>query len=139
MDLLVLQALAPMITGVAMALLLGVTVTVMLRIARPALSPARDEDVNLRVLRTLNIMSVTAGSLLLHLAIVLDSLAGTASLEASVLTNLGQTDFWTPMAGLAPSLSVAAFICASAGIALWARVALTSIPSRFRASGTARS
>lgn len=124
---------------VLIGVLLGLALVNMLLIARPPISSDRETETQYRTLSTRNVLTVTAGSLVLHLAVVLESLAGVASLEGSILTDLGRHHFWTPMAALVPWFGAAAFVCAALGVALWLRVSLSGIPSRTDVSASSPS
>lgn len=99
------------------------------RIPRPAWSGDIDRDTALRRNRAGNISRVACGAVLLHLAVVLGSLAGTASMMLSAQAgNIGIVSLGTPFAAMGPLLSVAQAIATVAGSALWLLTALTALP-----------
>lgn len=118
----------------AMAVVLGLAASALLIIAGPPLGAAREEDVRVRCLRSHNVLAVTCGALLLHLAAVLESLRGTASLRGMIPSDAGSTTVWTPMAAAGPWFGAAAFISATLGVAAWARVAFSAARSRATSS-----
>ncbi len=115
---------------IAIAALLTLAASNMILIARPPLDTTRSADTSIRAVRTRNALAVTTGALMLHLAAVLGSLAGTASLHASIPTELEATKFWTPMASLVPWFQALAIIAATIGVTLWASVGLSAFSTR---------
>lgn len=113
------------------AVLAAVTLGALWLIARPAVGVDQVNDVQLRGLRTRNILAVVSGSLLMHLGEILTSLAGTAFFHGGVATgNGGWMVFGTPFAALEPALSPAGVAVTALGYALWVGVLLTAIPAR---------
>jgi hypothetical protein len=113
------------------AVLIAVTLGALWLIARPAVAVDQVNDVQLRGLRTRNILAVLSGSLLIHLGEILTSLAGSASFNGGVATgNGGWMVFGTPFAALEPALSLAGVAVTALGYALWVGVLLTAIPAR---------
>ena len=108
-------------------------------IARPALNRNVERDESIRMIRTRNVLAVGTGSLLMHLGVVFSSLAGTASVRSTFATSEGNVAFWTTFAALEPALAVASSVVAAVGIAFWASVALSAIPSRRLTSLTVES
>lgn len=115
---------------VAIAFLMAVAVADLVLIARPALDEDRAQDIRVRTVRTRNVIAVATGALLLHLGPVFSSLAGTASLRASMATDLGRGTFWTPMAALQPVFHGAALVAETLGVMLWVGVTLTAVGVR---------
>lgn len=108
--------------------------------ARPPLAPDREADLRLRRLRTRHVIAVTSAALLLHLGIVLESLAGTSMMSATVSYGRGEfAHFWTSFAAMEPALRASSFIAAALGYCLWAAVALSAMPARRRIRVTAGS
>ena len=113
------------------AVLAAVTVAALWLIARPAVGVDQVNDVQLRRLRTQNILAVVSGALLMHLGGILTSLAGTASMHGGTATgNGGWVVFGTPFSALEPALSLAGIAVTALGYALWVGVLLTAIPAR---------
>ncbi|MFE5409338.1 hypothetical protein [Microbacterium sp. NPDC056569] len=117
---------------VATALMAATAAGTLALIARPPLSQDRDLDSQIRARRSRNVITVTTGALLLHLGLILQSLAGTASLAASMPSELGRITLSTPVAAMMPVLTVASYVAAALGVALWATVALTAVGVRQR-------
>lgn len=99
-------------------------------ISRPPLRSNRELDVQTRTLRTRNVFTVVTGAFLLHLAAILVSLAGTASVRSSFSTGDGSVRFWTTFAALEPVLRGASVVVVVLGFALWVAVPLSGIPLR---------
>lgn len=118
---------------ISVGVLLVVTVAGMSLVARPALAEDRELDIRVRTIRTRNLVSAATGALLLHLGAIFGSLAGTASIRSTISTSEGPVKFWTTFSALQPALATASVLCAAVGIALWAAVALSAVPSRRRA------
>lgn len=120
-----------------LAALLAVTVVAWLTIPLPAWHDDARQDAAARRLRAANIGRMTGGALLVHLAAVLRSLAGTASLRGETpTTELGTVFAGPPFAALEPVLECAGWIALTAGLMMWILTALTAIPSRHRATQT---
>lgn len=115
---------------VATALLAATAAGSLALIARPPLSGDRDQDVAVRTLRSRNIIMVATGALLIQLGLIMQSLAGTASLAASMSSELGRITLSTPVAAMMPVFTVTSYVAAALGVALWARVALTAVGVR---------
>ncbi len=96
-------------------------------ISRPALALDRETDVAVRRWRTSNVMAITIGALLLHLARVANSLAGTASIYGQTQTDQGLFTTGTPFAGLEGPLRLAADILAAGGWFFWFSVLLIAV------------
>lgn len=121
----------PALVGVAV--LLVATAGAWALLPRPAWSDDIAHDSAVRRLRASNIGRAACGALLIHLAVVLRSLAGTASLIGSTTTtDLGAVSVTPPFAALGPTLDWCGFIALTAGLAMWIVIALTAIPSPVR-------
>lgn len=114
---------------ILIAVLVMVATLDLVLISRPALSPDHERDQRERRIRTRNVVAVGAGALLMHLGLVLGSLAGTASVRSSFATSDGTVAFWTTFAALEPALAGASNVAAAVGVAFWVSVALSAIPS----------
>lgn len=110
--------------------LIGVTAVGLLLISRPALGLDREQDIRERTIRTRNMIAGTTGALLLHLGLIFQSLAGTASVYAEVPTQDGRLTLSTTFAALGPVFSVGSLLSATVGAALWATVVFSAFPSR---------
>jgi hypothetical protein len=108
------------IVGLLLVTLLGVAA-----VARPPLADDPDLDETRRRARSGILIRMASGSVLLHLAFVLQSLAGTASLGGST----GGVTMGTPFAAFGPTMLVASYVAATAGFTLWTTSALAVIPS----------
>lgn len=117
---------AMIITGV----LIVITIIGLSLIARPALAEDREQDVHVRTIRSRNIVAAGSGALLLHLALIFSSLAGTASIRSIFSTSEGPVRFWTTFSALEPAFNIASILCAVLGVAFWACIALSAIPLR---------
>ncbi|GAA4418249.1 hypothetical protein GCM10023169_07590 [Georgenia halophila] len=95
--------------------------------ARPPMTPDRENDVANRRWRTRNIMAVTSGALLLHLAAVLRSLAGAAFTHGGVSTEQGWFRIGSTFAALEQPLWVAETIAELVGWLLWFTVLLAAV------------
>lgn len=120
-----------------LAALLVVTVIAWLNVPRPGWQDDARQDAAVRRLRAGNIGRVATGALLVHLAVVLRSLAGTASLRGETpTTELGTISAGPPFAALGPVLECIGWIALAAGLTMWILTALTAIPSRHPATQT---
>ena len=117
---------------ICVGILLAVALVAMSLVARPAPAEDREQDVRVRAIRTRNIVVAVTGALLLHLGDIFNSLAGTASIRSTFTTSEGPVSFWTTFSALQPAFVAASMLCAALGIALWAAVALSAVPSRRR-------
>ncbi|WP_163630730.1 hypothetical protein [Microbacterium sp. B35-04] len=99
-------------------------------IARPPLAADRDNDARIRRIRSLNVIVVVTASLVLHLGLIVESLARTASLAATVSSDVGQVTLTTPIVAMIPVFIVASYIAVVAGAGLFASVALTGVGAR---------
>ncbi len=88
-------------------------------IARPPLPDEHSVDVAVRRWRTRNILAVTIGALLMHLAVVLRSLAGTAALSGGASTTQGWYTAGTPFAVLEVPLEVISIAADASAWFLW--------------------
>lgn len=117
--------------------LLVITVVAWLTIPLPAWHDDAETDAAVRRLRTANIGRAASGALLVHLSVVLQSVAGTATLTGETpTTELGTVTITAPLAALAPLFYWTSAITLIAGVALWILLALTAVPThRRRKSG----
>jgi len=123
-----------------LAALIVVTVTALWLIARQPISTAPDNDVWMRQLRTRNVLAVASGALLLHLGMILNSLASTASLRGGgTVGNAGWASWGTPFAAMQPALTFVGLTTMALGFALWFGVLLAAIPTRRSVPTTVRS
>jgi hypothetical protein len=107
---------------------------------RPAWSDDITHDSAVRRLRAANIGRASCGALLVHLAVVLRSLAGTASLIGSTTTTeLGAVSVTPPFAALGPTLDWCGALALVSGLTMWIVIALTAIPSPVRQPAAATS
>lgn len=113
-------------------ILIVVSIVGLSLIARPALAEDREWDIRVRTIRTRNVVVAATGALLLHLGLILSSLAGTASVRTMFPSSEGTVTFWTTFSALEPVFIASSILCAALGVALWATVALSGIPSRRR-------
>jgi hypothetical protein len=120
-------------------LLIAIAVLNLVLISRPALDRDRERDLRNRTMRTRNVLLVGTGALLVHLGLILGSLAGTASIRSSFPTPDGTVTFWTTFAALQPVFTGASNVALMLGFALWAVVALSAVPSRLPAPVDVRS
>lgn len=120
-------------------LLVVVVLIGMALVARPPLAANREHDIEVRFMRTRNVVTAGTGALLLHLGLIFSSLAATASMRASFSTSEGHVSFWTAFSALQPALAVASLLCAALGVALWAAVLLSALRVPRRALVTVRS
>ncbi|NYF16516.1 hypothetical protein HDC37_001341 [Microbacterium sp. AK009] len=115
---------------VALVSLLAITVGVLAAIARPRLGTDPSEESRTRRLRSRNVVAATTAALSLHLAVIFQSLAGTASLRGSFSSSIGTYSVWTPFAALEAALSIGSYVAAALGVGLWTAVALSALPTR---------
>lgn len=102
-------------------------------IPRPAWRDDIDLDRVTRGIQADNVGRAAGGAVLLHLSVILSSLAGTLSLRSEVTTTeLGVISAGTPLAGLPPAMSTIAFMLQAIGLALWILIALSAVPSHVR-------
>ena len=98
-----------------------------------------ETDAAMRRLRATNVLRIGCGAILLHLFVILQSIAGASGMRAAAMTTeLGTVVTGTPFAALQPWLfwtSMAAFV---AGLTLHLLTALTAIPAR-HVTATSRS
>lgn len=129
-----------LVPSVLWVLLCAATWWTLTRIARPPLDPAQGADVTDRHLRSANAARIALGALLLHLAMVVRSLANTSRMTGSFS---GSHDLsfsaGTPFSALTGSLDVLAQMAGVLGLALWVFTVLTAVavPSASRASRAA--
>lgn len=100
-------------------------------ITRPTLATDAEFDTKVRSVRVRNILTVTCGGLLLHLATIFDSLAGTASLRGGLSgDNREIFSFFTPFSALRPALLTVGFACLILGLAIWWFVTLSALTAK---------
>ena len=117
---------------ILLAVLVGIMTVDLALISRPALALDRDTDVAVRRARSLNIVRVGTGAVLLHLSAVLSSLAGTSTLRAGVGTGsstAGEINVGTSFAALTPLLYWAGAVVGVIGLALWFSALLSTVPA----------
>jgi len=117
---------------ILIAALVGIMTVDLALISRPALAFDRDADVAVRRVRSLNVVRVGAGAVLLHLSAVLSSLAGTSSLQAGFSTgggDLGEVNVGTSFAALTPLLYWSGAVVGVIGLALWFAALLSTVPA----------
>lgn len=124
---------------ILLAILLAVAFLDLFLISRPALDSEHRLDVHVRTARTRTVLAVTTGALLVHLGLILESLAGTASMRGQFTGVDGTVNSWTTFAALQPVLFGASLVALALGVALWVSVILSAIPSRQRAGVSASS
>lgn len=115
---------------VLLAILLAVALLDVVLISRPALDADHDRDVHVRTARTRNVLTVLCGALLVHLGLILESLAGTASMRGQFTAAGGTVTSWTTFAALEPVFFGASVVALALGVALWATVVLSAVPAR---------
>ncbi len=115
---------------VTLVVLLAVTFCAWLLIPRPAWRDDIEQDAAERRLRAANIGRVSCAAVLAHLAVVLQSLRGTATLVGSTQTEeLGLVTAGTSFAAIGPALHWASAIAFTLGLALWLVVAICPVPA----------
>ncbi|WP_457101476.1 hypothetical protein [Microbacterium sp. P5_E9] len=117
---------------ILLAALVGVMTIDLTLISRPAIAENRDEDVAVRRVRSLNVVRVGMGVVLLHLSAVLSSLAGTSTLSAGIGTGAGiagEINVGTSFAALTPFLYWAGAVVGVIGLALWFSALLSAVPT----------
>ncbi|HIZ36254.1 MAG TPA: hypothetical protein H9815_10775 [Candidatus Ruania gallistercoris] len=124
--------------------LLAVTVLVvigaLILIARPrlALEENRERDMDLRRLRSRNVILTALGGVAVHLGLVLASLSATSTMRGSVPADAGDlSHFGTPFAALTSALAFAGACLVTVGLTAWLSVLLSVIPVPHRSRTTA--
>lgn len=116
---------------IALAVLLVMLFATLQAIASRSWEGDIDADAVVRRLRSSNALRLSCGAVGLHLSVILQSLAGTASLRGqSMTTELGMVTVGTPFAALEPVLlwtGIAAFVIGQTACLL---TAMTAIPTR---------
>ncbi|MDP9889393.1 hypothetical protein [Pseudarthrobacter enclensis] len=98
-------------------------------VARRPLSEPREQDAVVRRVKSRNIIAVTTGALLFHLAAILGSLAGTSRVGGSLPTDTaGIISVGSPFAALGPFLNSSSFVATCLGAAVCLSVVLTAVP-----------
>ncbi|MEU4016115.1 hypothetical protein AB0E56_12725 [Microbacterium sp. NPDC028030] len=116
-----------------LAVLLVITAVAWLRLPRPAWGEDIAHDTAVRRTRADNITRLASGAVLLHLAVVFNSLRGTASVMLSVSGNeLGMISLGTPFAAMQPALFITGTASTVAGVTLWMLAALSGVTIRTR-------
>lgn len=116
-----------------LCLLLILTAIAWLLLPRRPWDSDVDLDTAVRRTRGANIGRAAAGAILVHLAVVLRSAAGTAQLmTSSGSTDLGTVSIGTPFAAIGPALAVLGAVSFAAGLSAWVLIALTAVPRRRR-------
>lgn len=124
---------------ILLAIMLAAAYLDLVLITRPAPGPDHDRDVQVRTVRTRNVLAVASGALLVHLGMVLASLAGTASMRGEFTGAGGTVPAWTTFAALGPVFSCAAVVACALGVGLWATVLLSAVSTRHPAQVLAAS
>ncbi|NUL48627.1 hypothetical protein F7P69_25980 [Cellulosimicrobium funkei] len=124
---------------ILLALMLAAAYLDLFLISRPALDHNHVKDTRVRTVRTRNVLAVTAGALLVHFGVILQSLAGTASMRGQFTAAGGTVTSWTTFAALEPVFLGASFVLLALGVAHWATVPLSAIPARQPAKAMATS
>lgn len=124
---------------ILLAILLGLAYLDLFLISRSAFARDHVRDAQARRARTRHVLAVTTGALLVHLGLILGSLAGTSTLRSEFTGEGGTVNAWTPFAALGPALSGAGFLAMAIGVAFWATVLLSAIPVRRPAEAPAAS
>lgn len=117
-------------------LLCAVTGWALSRIARAPMGTEHRGDVADRRLRSTNTARIALGALLLHLEVVLHSLANTSRMTGSFSGDDVSFSTGTPFSALSGTLGVLAQVAGILGLALWVFTVLTAVraPSSTRAS-----
>lgn len=107
-------------------------------ISRPALHADARHDTDTRSARIRNILAVGTGTLLIHLSVVLQSLADSSSMSAGFsVGRAGWVEFGTSFAAIGPALSWASLISIVVGMTMWWWVLLSTLPIRAHQPSTA--
>lgn len=115
---------------ILLALMLAVAYLDLFLISRPALDQDHGRDEHVRTVRTRNVLAIATGALLVHLGFILASLAGTASMRGQFTAAGGTVTSWTTFAALEPIFFGASLVALALGVAHWATVCLSAIPTR---------
>ena len=110
--------------------LIAVATMSLFLIARPAVAEDRERDIRERTIRTRNIISAATGALFIQLGLIFRSLALTSSLRGEFPTPGGLVTVSPPFSAFGPAFDGAFILCSVFGVALWATVVLTAVPSR---------
>ncbi|GHD80900.1 hypothetical protein CLV85_0497 [Salinibacterium amurskyense] len=123
-----------------LAALIVVTLTALWLIARPPISADHSSDVWMRQLRTRNVLGLTSGGLLLHLGMIFNSLASTATLRGGeTVGSTGWASWGTPFEAMQPALTFLGLVAMSLGFALWFGILLPAILPRRASAPSVRS
>ncbi len=115
--------------------LTAVIIVSLFLIARPALEVNRERDIRERTIRARNVITGGTGALLLHLGLIFHSLSATSSMRGEFATAHGPVTITPPFSAFGPAFDGASIVCAVFGVALWAIVAFSAIPSLRRERG----
>ncbi|GAA4349169.1 hypothetical protein [Microbacterium rhizosphaerae] len=119
---------------ILLIILLAAGWTALWLIARPPVADTRDVDIAARRTRSRNIAAVITGGIAFHLAVILQSLAGTASLTGTVPSaTAGDITVHSPFAALAPVLQASSVLATCVAVAVCLTVTLTAVPEMNRA------
>ncbi|XBH21336.1 hypothetical protein V5R04_14160 [Jonesiaceae bacterium BS-20] len=111
--------------GLVVVAFLGVSV-----ISRPALASDTEADSKMRTIRIRNILTVCSGGLLLHLATVFSSLAGTSALKAWFNTGDQTFTYAASFSSLGQVLRAGALTCLVLGLACWWAVLVSALTAK---------
>lgn len=111
--------------GLVVVAFLGVSA-----ISRPALASDTEADSKIRTIRIRNILTVCSGGLLLHLATVFSSLAGTSALKAWFNTGDQTFTYTASFSSLGPVLRAGALTCLVLGLACWWAVLISALTAK---------
>ena len=114
---------------ILLVLLLLATFVAVRAVANPPLGPGAAGDATVRRWRTRNVVAMSLGALLVHLASILSHLAGTAALSAGFATDVGWVSARPPLVILETPLRFAATGAELVGWFLWFGVLLVAIRS----------
>lgn len=114
---------------ILLVLLLLATFVAVRAVAKPPLGPGAAGDATVRRWRTRNVVAMSLGALLVHLASILSHLAGTAALSAGFATDVGWVSARPPLVILETPLRFAATGAELVGWFLWFGVLLVAIRS----------
>lgn len=123
---------------ILIGVLIVITVVNLTLIARAAMAEDRERDISERTIRTRNIIAAVTGALLLHLGLIFHSLSSTASMRGSFATPDGPMTITPPFSAFGPAFDGVSILCTTLGVALWAAVVFSAIPSRRRVLDTSR-
>ena len=118
---------------VIIAVVIAIALVDLAVISCPPLGVDREGDAERRRSRTRNVLTVSAGGLLLNLGAIFGSLSGTSMLSFGVeVENVGQVVVGTPFAVMGPAFVGASYLADVIGFAMWWGVLLTAAFTRAR-------